>query len=147
MSTYTRSLGSGEADVSRLASGSSWARRSTTAILSRGTLEGETGKGKKSWWWLFLRKWYCTNANFCVITKKWTEYLEFILLQSEISDYSQQVPPFREVQSFQGFLGDPVENIHKLSRYTRSSICAGAHLVVFFFLLFFKWKVRVCFPN
>lgn len=41
--TYTRSLGSGEANVSGLASRSSWAGRSSAAILSSRTLEEKTG--------------------------------------------------------------------------------------------------------
>lgn len=49
--TYRRSLGSGEANVSRLASWSSWARGSGAAILSRGSLEDKTGKDNmKSCW-------------------------------------------------------------------------------------------------
>lgn len=49
--TYRRSLGSGEANVSRLASWSSWARRSGAAILSGGTLEDKTGKDNMKTCW------------------------------------------------------------------------------------------------
>lgn len=42
--TYSRSLGSGEANVSGLASRSSWAGRSTATLLSNRTLEDKTGK-------------------------------------------------------------------------------------------------------
>lgn len=41
--TYISSLGSGEANVSGLASRSSWAGRSTAAVLSSRTLEEKTG--------------------------------------------------------------------------------------------------------
>lgn len=41
--TYRRSLGSGEANVSWLASRSSWAGRSSAAVLSSRTLEDGTG--------------------------------------------------------------------------------------------------------
>lgn len=43
--TYSRSLGSGEANVSGLASGSSWAGRSSATILSSRTL----GEDNRKW--------------------------------------------------------------------------------------------------
>lgn len=45
--TYSRSLGSREANVSSLASGSSWAGRSSATILSSRTLDEENRKWKR----------------------------------------------------------------------------------------------------
>lgn len=45
--TYSRSLGSGESNVTSLASGSSWTGWSSATILSSRTLDGESRKWKK----------------------------------------------------------------------------------------------------
>lgn len=100
MSTYRCSFGSRETNVSGLASRSSGARRSSTAILSGRTLKEENE--------MMIYQY----EEKCVFRSQ-DQKLNSKDGKNQV--YSQKVPPFLGVQSFQGFLGDPLAN--KYGRY------------------------------
>jgi len=84
--TYRRSLRTRESNITRLASGSSWARGAGATILTSGTLE-------------------YAKAMFLEMTVGHSEMCVYYVYKQR--SYSQQALPFQGVQNCQGYQGDP----------------------------------------